>query len=321
VPYKFRVAATQTVLPDTVVFLTMLFRRRKKNQKIAFCLGDGCGLGNLVQALTAVQALHEAGHTVDLFLSGTYYRGISDIVKESPFVRTMYENTCRNSETIYDVCIESFLSDHRVDNAKKIIKLKPDWNTDSEYEHYCRAAAQLGATKFNPPALPIADRQFHLQPRNILFHAGCSQRKVWERKRWPHYPELAERLVPDGFSLYCCGAEDEIIDHPRVTAYNSLPIQETASLIQQCELFVSNDSGLMHLAAALRKKQIAIFTATNPGKSAPYYNPNSSVITPPITCFPCQGNETVWENCHDWRCCEAISVDAVYRLIKKVMVT
>ncbi|MCX5904813.1 MAG: glycosyltransferase family 9 protein [Proteobacteria bacterium] len=296
----------------------MLLRRIKKNQKIAFCLGDGCGLGNLLQALTAVQALHEAGHTVDLFLSGTAYRGISEIVKGTPFVRTMYENTYQNNETFYDVCIKSFLSDHRVDNAKKIIKLKPDWSRGSEYELYCRTAVKLGATQFKPPALHIADRPFHLQPRSILFHAGCSQRKLWERKRWPHYSELAERLVQDGFSLYCCGAEDEIIHHPRVTAYNSLPIQETAALIQQCELFVSNDSGLMQLAAALRKKQIAIFTATNPKKSAPYYNPNSFIITPPITCFPCQGNETVWENCHDWRCREAITVDAVYRLIKKV---
>ena len=296
----------------------MFFRRRNKNQKIAFCLGDGCGLGNLLQALTAVQALYEAGNTVDLFLSGALYGGISDIAKQAPFIRTIYENTYQNNETTYDVCFVSFLSDHRVDNAKKIIKLKPDWNKYSEYELYCRGAAQLGATEFHPPALSIADRPFSLQPRNIVFHAGCSQRKVWMRKRWPHYPELADRLVQDGFSLYCCGTEDEILRHPHITAYNALPIQETAALIQQCDLFVSNDSGLMHLAAALLKKQVAIFTATDPKKSAPYYNPNCSVITPPVPCFPCQGNETAWENCHNWRCHEALSVDAVYRLIKKI---
>jgi ADP-heptose:LPS heptosyltransferase len=219
---------------------------------------------------------------------------------------------------MYDVCIVSFLSDHRVGNAKKYIKLKTNWNKRSEYEQYCWVATKFGATRFIPPVLNMTDRIFNLYPVNVLLHVGCSPKKLWERKRWPHYPELADRLVQDGFSLYCCGTDDEILRHPRVIALNSLPIQETAALILQCKLFVSNDSGLMHLAAALRKKQVAIFTATNPKKSAPYYNPNCSVLTPPIPCFPCQGRAAVWKNCHDWRCHEALSVDAVYRLIKKV---
>ncbi len=298
----------------------MFFRRLKKNQKIAFCLGDGCGLGNLVQALPAVQALYETGHTVDLFLSSAGYHGITDIVKGQPYVRNICENTYGNNDTPYDICIVSFLSDHRVASARKIIKLQQNWNKRSEYEQYCWAAVKLGAKNFNPPALSIADRPFNLKPLNILVHAGCSQKKTWERKRWPHYPELAERLIQAGFNVYCCGTEDEIIQHPHVTAYNSLPIQETAALIQQCELFVSNDSGLMHLAAALRKKQIAIFTATNPKKSAPSYNPNSHSIMPPLTCFPCQGTGGAWhtwDTCTDWRCLDAITVDHVYHAIKQ----
>jgi len=46
----------------------MLFRRNHTGKKIAVCLGDGCGLGNLLQALPAVQALHESGNICDLFL-------------------------------------------------------------------------------------------------------------------------------------------------------------------------------------------------------------------------------------------------------------
>ena len=296
----------------------MFLRRSIQHKKFAFCLGDGCGLGNFVQALPAIQALSAAGHIIDIFVSSLTYPDMAEIVKGQPYIRTIYENTYINQEAIYDVCIVSFLSDHRVENAKKYIKLKANWNKRSEYEQYCWVATKFGATRFIPPVLNMTDRMFNLYPVSVLIHVGCSPKKLWERKRWTHYQELIELLLHDGIHIYCCGTEEEVINYPCVTAYNNLPIRETVALINQCPLFVSNDSGLMHLAAALRKKQIAIFTATNPGKSAPYYNPNSSVITPPIKCFPCQGNETVWENCHDWRCREAISVDAVYRLIKKV---
>jgi ADP-heptose:LPS heptosyltransferase len=298
----------------------MFFRRSIQQKNIAFCLGDGCGLGNFVQALPAVQALYEKGHTIDLFLSSTRYKAITDIVKGQPYIRNIYEDTYAYNATLYDVCIVSFLPEHCAARARKTIHLRQNWNKRSEYQQYCWAALKLGAKDFRPPALSSAQRTFSLKQPNILIHAGSSHVKMWERKRWPHYAELAERLIQDGFHMYCCGSEDEIIEHPRVTAYNSLPIRETAALILQCELFVSNDSGLMHLAAALRKKQVAIFTATNPKKSAPSYNPNSRSVLPQLRCFPCQGtgnNWQAWENCTDWQCRDAITVEHVYQVIKQ----
>jgi len=153
----------------------------------------------------------------------------------------------------------------------------------------------------------------------MLIHAGCTQREYWERRKWTHYQELIDLLVAEGLHIYCCGKGDEKIDHPRVTAFTDLPIQETAALINQCDLFLSNDSGLMHLAAALQKKQIAIFTATSDKKSGPYYNPRARVITPRLACYPCYGKDEAWDRCNDWICRDAISVAQVYDVIKKVM--
>ncbi|RQW81820.1 MAG: hypothetical protein EHM79_19320, partial [Geobacter sp.] len=212
-----------------------------------------------------------------------------------------------------------FLSDHRVDNAKRYLKLKKNWKKKSEYEHYCCAAKKLGAKEFKPPQLNLSDRNFDLEPFNILIHAGCTQRKYWERRKWTHYKELVDLLITDGFHVYCCGKNDEKIDHHRITAYTNLPIQETASLINQCDLFLSNDSGLMHLAAALRKKQIAIFTATSDKKSGPYYNPHANVIKPKLRCYPCYGNDEVWNLCDDWKCLDAITVAEVRDMISKMM--
>jgi ADP-heptose:LPS heptosyltransferase len=171
---------------------------------------------------------------------------------------------------------------------------------------------------FTPPEINMADRDFRLKHSNVLFHAGCSQRKMWERKRWSHYMELVDLLVKNNINIYCCGKKDEEICHPQVTSFCDLPIQETIALINQCGLFVSNDSGLMHIAAALRKKQVAVFTATNNKKSGPAYNINCHVITPPIDCFPCQDKE-MWNQCSDWKCQDAISVPEVYGLIKRLL--
>ena len=297
----------------------MNLRWKKTGKTIAFCLGDGCGLGNMLQALPAVQALHELRNACDLFLSGFMYAGIADAVRGQPYVRDIYENTYVSREEAYDVCIVSFLSDHRVDNAKKYLKLTRDWGKRSEYGQYCRVAEKLGAKDFKAPRLNISERNFGLEPLSVLIHAGCTERTYWERRKWTHYEELVDLLVKDGCHVYCCGSRDEIIAHRDVTAYNHLPIQETAALIHQCDLFVSNDSGLMHLAAALRKKQVAVFTATSDMKSGPYYNPRARVIKPELACYPCYGNEMAWNQCVNWKCRDSITADKVHDLIKTML--
>ena len=45
---------------------------------------------------------------------------------------------------------------------------------------------------------------------------------------------------------------------------------EAAAWIKQATLFISNDSGLMHMAAALSKPQLAIFGPTDPARNGPY---------------------------------------------------
>ncbi len=296
----------------------MLFRRKNSGKKIAVCLGDGCGLGNLLQALPAVQALHEGGNICDLFLSGFVYDGIADVVRGQPYVRDIYENTYENREDMYDVCIVSFLSDHRVGNAKQYVKLRRDWKKISEYGQYCRAAEQCGAKDFKQPRLNVAELRFNLVFPSVMIHAGCTNRTYWERRKWSHYAELADLLLNDGFHVYCCGTADEQVNHPGVAAYTNLPIQETAALIQQCDLFVSNDSGLMHLAASLGKKQVAIFTATSDKKSGPYYNTHARVVRPALACYPCYGNDKAWNECAHWQCRDAITISQIHDLIRKL---
>ena len=61
---------------------------------------------------------------------------------------------------------------------------------------------------------------------------------------------------------------------------------EAMALIARCDAFVTNDSGLMHVAAALNTPLVAVFGSTNPVTTGPF-SPTSRVVRSAIACSPC----------------------------------
>ena len=95
-------------------------------------------------------------------------------------------------------------------------------------------------------------------------------------------------------------------------------LRELISLISECEVFVTNDSGPMHLAYAVRTPLVALFGSTDPVLTGPppgSENKRQIVLTPDIPCSPCFGR-TCKNN--DMACMHAISSDDVYYGIKKI---
>lgn len=88
-----------------------------------------------------------------------------------------------------------------------------------------------------------------------------------------------------------------------------LTLREAIVAVSFCRVFVSNDSGLMHVAAALGIPQVAIFGPTNPQKTSPL-NTKSVVLFEPPACWPCLYRECP-EKSH--LCMENISVDRVFK--------
>ncbi len=82
---------------------------------------------------------------------------------------------------------------------------------------------------------------------------------------------------------------------------------EAMALIEACDLFVTNDSGLMHVAAALQVPVIAVFGSTNPVTTGPY-SPRSRVIRKPLPCSPCLKPECPEGHL---RCMAAVDVETV----------
>lgn len=85
-------------------------------------------------------------------------------------------------------------------------------------------------------------------------------------------------------------------------------LREAIALISRCALFLSNDSGLMHVAGALGIPTVAIFGSTNPATTSPV-GEKSVVIHRDVACSPCLKPACPT----DFRCMELIGADEVCR--------
>lgn len=77
-----------------------------------------------------------------------------------------------------------------------------------------------------------------------------------------------------------------IIPKTFINLIGKTTLTELVYLSEGAELFISNDSGAMHIADLLNKKLVAIFGSTNPGWTGPV-NPDSRVVAADIDCRPC----------------------------------
>lgn len=83
-------------------------------------------------------------------------------------------------------------------------------------------------------------------------------------------------------------------------------------LIRRARFLVTNDSGPMHIAAAMGVPVFAVFGPTDPTLTGPYGNGTRVVIKGQVKCSPCR-NRT----CGDMSCMEAVTVEMVEREIRK----
>ncbi|MBN1663366.1 MAG: lipopolysaccharide heptosyltransferase II [Deltaproteobacteria bacterium] len=91
-------------------------------------------------------------------------------------------------------------------------------------------------------------------------------------------------------------------------------LQEAIALIARCRLFISNDSGLMHVAGALGIPTVAVFGSTNPATTSPV-GEKSTVIYKGVPCSPCLKKVCPT----DFACMDKISVDDVYDTARKLL--
>jgi heptosyltransferase II len=140
---------------------------------------------------------------------------------------------------------------------------------------------------------------------------------VGSSKRWPaaSYADLARRLAAEGNWIWVIGGPDEkelaaeIADSPDIRDLTGPDLRNAILALAAANVAVSNDSGLLHVAAALGTPAIGIFGPTSAWHWAPL-NPIAAVIETAgeLPCRPC--HKPVCRLGHH-RCMRDISVDRV----------
>lgn len=147
-------------------------------------------------------------------------------------------------------------------------------------------------------------------------------------KRWhpERFAELAVRILAAyGARILLFGAPDERVlgeeicrmaERPGVINLAGLTsLEEAIPLIGMCGLFVTNDSGLMHVAAALDVPLVAVFGPTDPDRTAPWSTRYALVRGEGIDCRGCK-----MRRCrHEHKCMEGIAVMRVFEAVGDVL--
>lgn len=143
-------------------------------------------------------------------------------------------------------------------------------------------------------------------------------------KRWltDRYAYVADHLAEKHKArilIFGAAAEKHIaqeiagqMSHPPLLCAGLTSLGQLMALIKECHLFLTNDSGPMHLAAALDVPQIAIFGSTSEIATGPF-SPRAFVIKQPVDCSPCFLRECPI----DFRCMTRISVEQVLQAAER----
>jgi ADP-heptose:LPS heptosyltransferase len=171
------------------------------------------------------------------------------------------------------------------------------------------------------PAIDRAKKVLGIQP-------GTSPTMRW--KQWPleRYRKLLERLIAEQSEaqIILFGAPNEadmIVELAAglggniFIAAGKTTVKQVAALIEQCDLLVCNDSGLMHIAAAVDTPVLAIYGPTDLRRTAPL-GEQHTIIRHALPCSPCfklEGDEQV-HLCTHHECLNSITSDEVFYQLK-----
>jgi len=160
----------------------------------------------------------------------------------------------------------------------------------------------------------------------IGFHPGCSILKNHDKRRWEtsKFAELAKKLVEEknAFILLFGGPEENYLKEEILRSYlkNTFSVTtnsliETAAIMKRCSTFVTNDSSLMHVAAALKLNVVALIGPTNKNYIYPWQT-NYKIATLELDCSPCFYYSPKPLTCSrkdvQFKCIQELTVDLVY---------
>jgi lipopolysaccharide heptosyltransferase II len=156
-----------------------------------------------------------------------------------------------------------------------------------------------------------------------LLHPGTA----FFTKRWPprYFAHVAEYLNKRGIPSVAIGSRSEsaimqeVVDSASVAiaTFDDFTLPEIAALASKAKLFVGNDSGIAHIAAAVNTPSVVIFGSSNHNHWRPWTDAPNEIVYEEFHCQPCPGYE-----CKEFgepRCILTVQPQKVFDAIDRVL--
>jgi heptosyltransferase II len=155
------------------------------------------------------------------------------------------------------------------------------------------------------------------QEKLIGIHPGSKdQFKRWGKKHFIAIGKHLSETVDAKILITGNESESELAEEiaaaipGAVSVAGRLPLRRFAGVVKECSLFITNDTGPMHLAYAFSTPTVALFCATDANLCGPHKAKNAIVMQRDKTCTPC-----LMKKCRDAFCLEQISPEEVIEAI------
>ncbi len=273
--------------------------------------------GTAWEGLRAWPALRREGYDLVIDLQGLFRSGLYAALTGCP-VRVGFDDGREGSSWFYSRRVKvSNGAVHAVDRCLDLVR-------------------RIGVTTGPTPAFPVPDgkkqqewvdglwRRNQIRDGEAVCIIHPSAR--WETKRWPaeRFAQLADGLIAqERLRIMIVGSAAEAsqieemsrqMSQPAINLAGQTDLLQLAALLRRSDLLVSNDSGPMHLAAAVGTPVVAIFGPTDPSRVGPYGD-GHVVLRKEIDCSRCSRRACI----RDALCMRAIDVSEVFEAVRGVV--
>ena len=175
----------------------------------------------------------------------------------------------------------------------------------------------IDAIRARHPNFEISDLKFALLHPSTAFFT----------KQWPteNFARTAEFLAEKGLQVFAVGSESEtkVLDDLKhlsavpVTTFDDLTLPEVTALASKAQVFIGNDSGIAHIAAAVGTPSVVVFGSSNRDHWRPWTDAPNQIVFERFPCQPCPGYEC--KEFGDSRCIRDIPPSAVFTALGRVL--
>jgi lipopolysaccharide heptosyltransferase I len=254
--------------------------------------------GTLMELKGLSRGLRDEKYDLVVDLQGLLRSGIITAATKAP-IRIGFREAREGSRMFYTHKVPGGRDLHAVDRYLKIAK------------YLCCDTSEV---RFPFPPLNGVTFSKPLPGKYAVFVPGAR----WHTKKWP--PEKFGRLagllplrvvVVGGKSDIDLGNEVVRLSRGKaVSLAGSTNLKQLIKILKEAEFVVSNDSGPMHIAAALGRPVYALFGPTDASRTGPY-GKGHRIIRLDLECAPC-----FRKKCADLKCMERLSVKQVYQAMR-----